>query len=366
MSAIQIKEAAQISVPKENDPTSQNVADSDLERPITTKTSPQSSSGEETVADLETYIQDAYCYRSSKVRRPIFNQSPGHYIPRLKKNRINRVILYAGIFNPPHRAHQALLNCAFSCSQDINVIAAIVYPSSRVSPRKKYADEIVFSKLDRARLWLGDNGPHDWLWVYDRDGEHWDFFKNSLEELTAKDGFTLEFVFLSGPDNVGPNQLPNIEWDCKELIVCDIGRESDMVGIDGTLARCNSYGPWSQLDHLEEIHTQEDVEMPAWLLTSLSLTMAGEYPYAGPTEELRRVYNLRMDGIRVCVSTWNEEYSVRFIPAEGNTIHASSANIQYILKTSRLDELYGKISQLVLNPAILAQLVRDLRKSTAG
>ena len=42
--------------------------------------------------------------------------------------RRNRIILYPGFVNPPHRRNEALLRNVFDSSQVLNVIAAIIVP----------------------------------------------------------------------------------------------------------------------------------------------------------------------------------------------------------------------------------------------
>lgn len=47
--------------------------------------------------------------------------------PLLKKGRMNRILLYIGAFNPPHRGHMLVLHHGYrDCGDDFNVVAAIV------------------------------------------------------------------------------------------------------------------------------------------------------------------------------------------------------------------------------------------------
>jgi FAD synthase len=120
-------------------------------------------------ADLGTYIES--CHNTySFCRDGVFDQGITHLRPRLESNRTNRVLLYPGSFNPPHRGHEALLNRAFACSHDINAIAAIILPldDSRVEAKCRHlGHDLIFTKEQRVQLWKG-YGMHDWRWVYNR------------------------------------------------------------------------------------------------------------------------------------------------------------------------------------------------------
>ncbi|KAI0851550.1 hypothetical protein F5Y00DRAFT_267733 [Daldinia vernicosa] len=325
---------------------------------------------ESTVADLGDYIET--CYYGDETdpseRRPIFKQGVGYYRPQLRQDRTNRIIIYPGVFNPPHRAHQAMVHYAFSCSQDIDAIAVIVIPvSDRTSNNssnnssKKYVEDACFTMAQRVRLWSGDNGPHDWLWVYDQGGSKWDTFRRDLTCAIQKDGFILEFVYLSGPDRIGRSP-----WDCDNIIVSNVGREADFV-IEGEVClQLDRYGSWKRILYRGRPHPWEAIKnMPPWLLSSLALIMQGSN--AESTEKLHLRYIKMVTRMRVCWNRRHPNWWIRCIPASDSRLHMSSTDIRYIIKTCPPDELLEKLKGKALHPEILVQCVEEfrLRKSAS-
>ncbi|KAI1661274.1 hypothetical protein F4813DRAFT_223096 [Daldinia decipiens] len=351
----------------ENCITTLDIVNEAPNKPIISEVPPVTSPEKKIVADLGKYIET--CYYGNETapseRRPIFNQDVGHYRPQLKQDRVNRIILYPGCFNPPHRGHQAMINCAFSCSQDIDVIAAIVVPvgttySENLS--KKFEKDVWFTRAQRVQLWRGDNGPHDWLWVYDRGSGEWEYFRNHLETAIKTDGFSFEFIYLGGPDHIGRNYCKYNIWDCDNMLVSDIGREADFVGEDETLLRIGLHGDWKPILYPNnKPHPLEAVrEMAPWLRSSLSLAMLGqESNDRWIAELLQREYIRMIAGMRICWNKLNEGSWVRFIPASHGVMHMSSTDIRYIIKTCPPDELLKKLKRKALRPELLVQWVRE-------
>ncbi|KAI0888705.1 uncharacterized protein GGS22DRAFT_184283 [Annulohypoxylon maeteangense] len=226
------------------------------------------------VADLGDYITKTYYDGMPPPQtRPIFDQRIGHFRPQLQNDRINRIILYTGCFNPPHRGHQEVLNLTFSCTQDLNVIAAIVLPISEKGIKKKeYGDRVYFSATQRARLWTGVDGPHEWLWVYDRDGGT-SKFRDNLRRNIMRGGFSMEYIQLYGPDHVGQACEPKFRDYIRHIVVCNAGRKADFIHEDGLLAPLSGCESWKELSHLEKRAMPKAKDTADWLLGSLSFTM---------------------------------------------------------------------------------------------
>ena len=77
---------------------------------------------------LAPYIQQAYGRNLIDVPTNREEQVFGHpqTAPRLDSSRVNRILVYPGSFNPPHRGHLHLLNHVFYHGvPDLNVVAAI-------------------------------------------------------------------------------------------------------------------------------------------------------------------------------------------------------------------------------------------------
>lgn len=198
------------------------------------------------VAGLEKYISQ--CHFSSptdQINARIFDHGITHDNPILVSGRVNRILLYPGCFNPPHRAHKALLHTVFASSEDINAIAAIVLPmDDKVVERKSTGEQLVLSKDQRLQLWR-DHVPYDKYWIYDRSMEEWCAFRRRLEDATRSDGFELRFTVIYGSDYLDPRETPRwLVWNCKEAIVSDAGRHSEVVCENGKLLQLPGCSSW--------------------------------------------------------------------------------------------------------------------------
>ncbi|KID63637.1 uncharacterized protein G6M90_00g064370 [Metarhizium brunneum] len=127
--------------------------------------------------------------------------------PTCKRNSgktVNKILVYPGSFDPPHRGRLELLTHVFHHRDDI--IAVIVIPLDDDDIRTKCratGDKLLFTKQERVKIWRG-HGPSDWLWVFDRSATDWSPFRRNLIKATAEDGFRLDFVLLAGPDQINP------------------------------------------------------------------------------------------------------------------------------------------------------------------
>ncbi|KAI2784656.1 hypothetical protein F4815DRAFT_440959 [Daldinia loculata] len=359
----------------ENCTTTPDIVNEDPKRPIISEVPPVTSPEEKIVADLGKYIET--CYYGNKTvpseRPPIFNQDVGHYRPQLKQDRVNRIILYPGCFNPPHRGHQSMVNCAFSCSQDIDVIAAIVLPlGTSYSPEnaKEFMEDVWFTMAQRVRLWRGDNGPHDWLWVYDQGRHEWEIFRYNLEHAIKADGFPFEFIYLGGPDHIGRFHVSKRPWGCDNMIVSDIGRETDFVG-DETLIRIERHGNWKQILYQNRPHPWEaekaswDFEEFYWYRLELNYILHLE-SNTGSIAELQLQYIRMVTGMRICWNKYDGISWVRFIPAGDSAIRVSSTDIRYTIKTCPPDELLEKLKGKALRPELLVQWVQESKHRSSA
>src|SRR5271155_2549789 len=78
------------------------------------------------MATFSQYLHSIYPDDSRKARLRSGSDKRG--IPLLSKDRVNRVLVYPGAFNPPHVGHLGVLRHAFESSPDLNVVAGIVLP----------------------------------------------------------------------------------------------------------------------------------------------------------------------------------------------------------------------------------------------
>lgn len=110
------------------------VSSEELEQPPCPAASPK-------FADLGWYIGKVYYGGKAMPGDDIFARGLSHNSPpRLRSDRMNRIIVYAGCFNPPHVGHQALLTYVFNHCKDINVVAAVIIPADDDAVKEKLVE----------------------------------------------------------------------------------------------------------------------------------------------------------------------------------------------------------------------------------
>lgn len=204
----------------------------------------------------------------------IFDYGVTHRSPHLRSDRINRILVFPGSFNPPHCAHLELLRHGFMKSgRDFNIIAAFVLCLDDESLIRKLSGKknaMIFTKAERVRLW-NDYVPSDWYWTYDQSESEWFDFQKSLTQAITKDGFEVSWVALCGPDYVGVDCLPpRSVWGCKEIIVSDIGRPANFIcRARNTLINLSGCEAWEELVPDLEAIQKYAKESTSWVLSGL-------------------------------------------------------------------------------------------------
>ena len=233
--------------------------------------------------DLWHYIQNCDHHFSAQfVRNAVVDSEITHLQPTLQEGRTNRVLVYAGCFNPPHRGHEAILTYAFLNMPD--AIAVIVLLVSDDDVRHKVCKDgnnPVFSQDQRIRLWQGRYG-RDWCLFTKLSRRKWHSFQASLAHDIEENGFEVEFVFLQGPDHVQLKKPPVR----RQHVVSDIGRPADFNPKGGPLLQLAGYGPWNVIPHDEQTVRFHAAKMVRFAIGEKS---RGESPL-NPTqrEELKR------------------------------------------------------------------------------
>ena len=171
--------------------------------------------------------------------------------PTLVKIRTNRILTYVGSFNPPHRGHLHLLKHVFMRgTHDMNVIAAIIIPSSDKSVAKKMkakGEKLVFSREMRCFLWEQDLCFPPWACVYENNTTSFTKFSERLTQATEKDGYRLEFVPLYRADNASPDSPPNPTYGCKTIIMSDAARAASYQSSSGRLRDFDGCTKWGRI-----------------------------------------------------------------------------------------------------------------------
>ena len=171
--------------------------------------------------------------------------------PTLQHGTTNRILIYRGSFNPPHKGHLALLNYAFAnCWRDLNIILAIILPLDDHSVFSKVSstesDDRKLLKLtrdERVKIWLGYGGLPGYYWVFPDFSFEWPLFEDNLLIEVEGAGFSLEFCYLFGADHM-KNVPCRYYWSrCRNLISSDVGRDTEMAGASG-MGQLGDYDPW--------------------------------------------------------------------------------------------------------------------------
>lgn len=165
--------------------------------------------------------------------------------PPLTRNGTNRILVYAGCFNPPHLGHANLLKTALQWSgTDFNIVGAIIMPLPDYRCRSKVADDdLVLTRSRRVQLWQkhlrNDPDMIEKCWLLQPaddvdDGDAWEILSICLQAFTKEDGYNLRLVNLMGPDNIDlrTESIDIPGWGCDDVMISDIARKADFVHDD--------------------------------------------------------------------------------------------------------------------------------------
>jgi hypothetical protein len=157
-------------------------------------------------APLEFYIRRAL----QDPEAQIFARSSHVTTPTLVKGRVNRIMTYRGSFNPPHQGHKDnLCHEFFRGGSDLNIIAAFVFLLDDAVVRQKYAGSTenvknyIFTKEERIKLFNNGGIYGGWHWCHPGGMNEQFTFEEKLYQETARDGYTIQIVNLTGCDYLG-------------------------------------------------------------------------------------------------------------------------------------------------------------------
>src|SRR5436305_11894668 len=124
-------------------------------------------------------------------------------VPLLSKDKVNRVMIYLGAFNPPHVGHLGVLCHAFQGGSDLNIVAGLVYPIDvSYLERKNYRSnrKLVLSEEQRSQLWERDVRFPTWAFAPRVYGTLEDA-EIKIASAAEKDGYEIRYIRVLGPDS---------------------------------------------------------------------------------------------------------------------------------------------------------------------
>ena len=346
---------------------------------------------------LEKYIarvyDDNYSRSCSSPKAPRFRATKA--LPLLQKGRVNRVLVYHGSFNPPHRGHLELLRHGYLHGGDgLNLIAAIVKPKSDEDLRKKYTpkdEALMYTREQRTKFWNQDLRFPGWAWVYDGVDSTFRTFRHELQILASADGYKLDFVTLGGPDTITPDEGPENVTSASTYIVSDVARTAEFDGSRG-LQRFNNFGEWTTLSvntplgchNLPEAIEQtapgicfmcpkmekevlyggaafHNIDRPTMLSVSIDLEyMTHPENNGGEIKETPMQVDNHGCRVEVCHHVWNKQRTIRFIRST-NSQHRhvrgiSSTKLRDAIHSLQGDELKKDLRKVALSPDLLWEM----------
>src|SRR5277367_4768908 len=182
-------------------------------------------------------------------------------VPLLSKDKVNRVMIFYGVFNPPHVGHLGVLCHAFQSSPDLNIVAGLVYPLDVDQIESKNRDSnrrLVLSEEQRSELWERDVRFPTWAFVprrrkYDSTEE----FEMEIASAAKEDGYEILYIRVMGPDNWDiDNPCRHWDTDHSEFLITDATRRASFVAPNGVPRPMEGYTSWQRLEPDPELRVQ--------------------------------------------------------------------------------------------------------------
>jgi len=201
------------------------------------------------MATFSQYLHSVYPDDSRKARLRSGSDKRG--IPLLSKDRVNRVLVYPGSFNPPHVGHLSVLRHAFESSPDLNIVAGIVLPqpAEHIEKKNDQSDRcLMLSTEQRLELWKRDARFPAWAFVLDCD--YAVPLLKKIANAAKKDGYEIVYIRLCGPDRLNfSSPIRHVDGNFyTEYLVSDATRSATFLGLDGVPKRLKGYTTWQRLE----------------------------------------------------------------------------------------------------------------------
>jgi hypothetical protein len=200
---------------------------------------------------LVEYIEEAYSPDTSTDIRP-FGTKGDESGPLLRPRGINRILLYPGSFNPPHKGHLDLLSYVLhNAGHDLQITAAFIILTDNDALVEKTRNEdcpLILDRKERIDLWCKSGLSTDRVWLFDRTENEWTDFRKRFEQNLKRDDIELKFILLGGPDwiRLGCTHDPSY-WGCRDSITSDVSRPVDF-RYPGNLRQLSGCSMWERLE----------------------------------------------------------------------------------------------------------------------
>ena len=182
-------------------------------------------------------------------------------VPLLSKDKANRVMIYYGVFNPPHVGHLGVLCHAFQSSPDLNIVAGLVYPLDVGLLERKncYSNRrLVLSEEQRSELWERDVRFPTWAFVpRRRKYDSTEDFEMEIASAAKEDGYEILYIRVMGPDNWDiDNPARYRDSRYPEYLITDAARRASFVTPNGVPQPMKGYESWQRLGPDPELRVQ--------------------------------------------------------------------------------------------------------------
>jgi hypothetical protein len=254
-------------------------------------------------------------------------------VPLLSKDKVNRVMIYFGAFNPPHIGHLGVLCHAFQGSADLNIVASLVYPLDVGQiDRKNYCSNrrLVLSEEQRSELWERDVRFPTWAFAPRRKYETSKDFETEIASAAKKDGYEIRYIRVIGPDGWDiDNPRRHMSTRYSEYLITDAARRASFVTPNGVPQPVKDYTSWQRLGPDPELRVQllqqtrpvaEVLESSPLVATAIASLSAVEVESSNPSSS-----DVSEDSVSHCGSSKSST------PVTGGSTPSSSAEGRSLL-----------------------------------
>ena len=174
-----------------------------------------------------------------------------HNVPSLSKDRVNRVLIYSGAFNPPHVGHLEIFCHVFQNSPDLKFVAGIVFPLDDEQIDQKNIRSkrwLALSEEQRSKLWERHDSFPAWAFAPRNKYATMDDFQTEIANAAKEDGYDILYSRVVGPDNWTIDRpIRHTSSTFPEFLISDASRHASFVSPDGVPQPVARYTTWQRL-----------------------------------------------------------------------------------------------------------------------